>query len=837
MWMLKGNKARAASIMSFLPTTSLVSFLKSRKISLSAAPFYASLLVILALAVFIGIFWAFNEYQAYRESIENIRNTYEQQYKDRVKEELENVIDFIEFNRNQTIETVEDEIRDRVQSAYTIASHLYSMYRNEKPVEEIRSMVVEVLRPVRWYGERGYYFAGRTGNGLIDLFADEPYFEGKTRLLPASSQENAVLDLIDIVREKGAGTYRYNLSKPAYPDRIFSKICFVKYFEPFDWFLGAGIYNNDMEDMNQTEALARVDQVRFAQGGELFVFRFDGTIISHSNKQLIGRSIRTITDTEDTQIGEKLYQAFKEGLSDTQDSYLISQEASGSVPSTTQQKLSYIKSYDDWGWVVGASMYMNEMENLIAGATQTYRRISFRNVSTFIFLFAVAVSLLLFIAYFYTIKIKQGFSFFTDFFRRAASTKVKIAEKDLAFSEFEDLAVLANEMIEDRIEKESLLHRDELRLDTLLQLGTMEDFSLKDKYEFTLQRIVEITRSEQGYLALINKPQRHVTIISHRTADGQKISYSNKRRLSSSIEKGGLPGQAVVSRKALICNNCSKNDIGEYYPYQTRVTRHLDVPIFNSGLIVLVAGVCNNQSDYDPSDARQMSMVLEGMWLHILKTRSEKKMDRLQRRIIAVREAERSSIGRILHDDLGSHLSGVELLTQALKRTLEKENPERAKQLESIRELIVDATEKTRRLARGLYPVHIIENGLEAAIEELAGEIETLFGVSCELSFNGEVEYVDNNVVTHIYYIIREAAVNAAKHGKPANIGITMHSKTDSLRVTIIDNGSGFDTLSTPRGMGLHTMKYRARAIGAVLTINSTTHSGTVISFSRELAN
>ncbi len=57
-----------------------------------------------------------------------------------------------------------------------------------------------------------------------------------------------------------------------------------------------------------------------------------------------------------------------------------------------------------------------------------------------------------------------------------------------------------------------------------------------------------------------------------------------------------------------------------------------------------------------------MTMVLEGMWLHILKTRSEKKMSRLERQIIAVREAERSNIGRILHDDLGSHLSGVELL-------------------------------------------------------------------------------------------------------------------------------------------------------------------------------
>ncbi len=48
------------------------------KITLSAAPFYASLVVVTSLAAFIGIFWAINEYQAYQESIENIRNTYQE---------------------------------------------------------------------------------------------------------------------------------------------------------------------------------------------------------------------------------------------------------------------------------------------------------------------------------------------------------------------------------------------------------------------------------------------------------------------------------------------------------------------------------------------------------------------------------------------------------------------------------------------------------------------------------------------------------------------------------------------------------------------------------------
>ena len=75
---------------------------KSQRISLSAAPFYASLLVILALAIFIGIFWAINEYQAHQESIENIRKNFEDQYKVRVREELDNVTDFIDFTRNQT---------------------------------------------------------------------------------------------------------------------------------------------------------------------------------------------------------------------------------------------------------------------------------------------------------------------------------------------------------------------------------------------------------------------------------------------------------------------------------------------------------------------------------------------------------------------------------------------------------------------------------------------------------------------------------------------------------------------------------------------------------------
>ena len=91
---------------------------------------------------------------------------------------------------------------------------------------------------------------------------------------------------------------------------------------------------------------------------------------------------------------------------------------------------------------------------------------------------------------------------------------MKINNEDLAFREFEDLSHLANRMVEERIKNELLLHRDELRLDTLLRLGMMEKYSLQEKYDFILQRIVQITRSEEGYLALVNSTQTHITLCS-----------------------------------------------------------------------------------------------------------------------------------------------------------------------------------------------------------------------------------------------------------------------------------------------------------------------------------
>jgi signal transduction histidine kinase len=802
-----------------------------KKITLSAAPFYASLVVITSLAFFIGIFWSFNEYQAYQQSVENIKTSYRLRYQARLQEEVEKVAERIDYRRQQYALRVEQDIRQRLQAAYTIASHNYRLYKEEKSLDEIRSMVVELLRPIRWNNGRGYHFAGRIKDGIIDLFGDEPFFEGKPAAeLNRATGHDVVGDIVAIVQKKEAGLYRYTLKKPGFVGQNFAKIAFVKYFPPLDWYIGAGTYSDELEDTVQQEVIGRIQNISFGKDGEVFLFRADGTILSNQDERLIGRSINDLVDVDGFAYG----QAFLQETAPPAGQGYVQYRFKGHGDNIPHHKLAYVRAYKEWGWRLGAAMFMDAMEESIVAETEAYKHISFKNVFTFIALFGVAVCFLLLSTLFYSYKIKKGITLLTDFFRKAADSKVKIADKDLAFREFEDLAHLANRMVDERLKNEVLLHRNELRLDTLLHLGTMEKYSLQEKYDFLLRRIVQITRSEEGYLALVNNSQSHISICSFIVFNDEDIeSRAGQLSLPRSLENGGLPGNAVRRKKAVIANSLSPKT-EHIYPYQNQINRHLDVPVFSDGKIVLIGGVCNNSESYDNTDIRQMTMLLEGMWLHVLHQVSEEERARLERQIIAVSEEERSNIGRDLHDDLGSHLTGIELLAKVLEQQLKTTNPERLEQVKIIRDLIRDAIDKTRRLSQGLYPVHLAEYGLQSAIEELVIEVEKLFKVQFDFFWEGEEEHLGKNSTTHLHYIIREAVFNGARHGKPSRIAVHMTVQQEGFSVTITDNGSGFEGKPAATGLGFHTMKYRARAIGAELAISSAASGGTIIEVTGE---
>jgi two-component system sensor kinase FixL len=215
---------------------------------------------------------------------------------------------------------------------------------------------------------------------------------------------------------------------------------------------------------------------------------------------------------------------------------------------------------------------------------------------------------------------------------------------------------------------------------------------------------------------------------------------------------------------------------------------------------------------------------------------------RLEREILEISNREQSRIGHDLHDGVCQQLAGLAYMTSTLAEDLEEKSVPESSQANRISQILNEVIEQTRGVARGLFPVRLEENGLAAALEELAANSSDLFKINCRFVAEGASPSVENPMAQHLYYIVLEAVANASKHGQANNVVITLKPASDRYLLTVEDDGTGFDPAAVRQtGMGLAIMHYRARVIGANLSLQTRRGSGTTVSclfqpVSRELS-
>lgn len=202
---------------------------------------------------------------------------------------------------------------------------------------------------------------------------------------------------------------------------------------------------------------------------------------------------------------------------------------------------------------------------------------------------------------------------------------------------------------------------------------------------------------------------------------------------------------------------------------------------------------------------------------------------RLEREILEISNREQRRIGHDLHDGVCQQLAGIAYMTASLAESLEEKGVVESFQAERISALINTVINQTRGVARGLFPVRLEENGLASALEELAANASELFKITCRFVSEQPPGAVDNGVALHLYYIVLEAVANAAKHGKAGNIVISLEPAGDRFVLNVQDDGIGFRLPGSHTGMGIRIMHYRARVIGASLSLQSQPGCGTHI--------
>lgn len=208
--------------------------------------------------------------------------------------------------------------------------------------------------------------------------------------------------------------------------------------------------------------------------------------------------------------------------------------------------------------------------------------------------------------------------------------------------------------------------------------------------------------------------------------------------------------------------------------------------------------------------------------------RAMQRAQALEHEIVRVSEREQMRIGQDLHDGLCQQLAAIDCAAACLKADLETEARPEARAADTIQQMLRDAVLEARSLARGISPVHADADDLPAVLEELAEKTNQTEAVTATFTQIGEVQRMDPQTALHLYRIAQEAVRNALKHAQASRIEIELQEGA-SLKVSVTDNGRGFTRTSTSKGMGVGTMRYRARLIGAALDIAQRDGGGTIV--------
>ncbi len=209
---------------------------------------------------------------------------------------------------------------------------------------------------------------------------------------------------------------------------------------------------------------------------------------------------------------------------------------------------------------------------------------------------------------------------------------------------------------------------------------------------------------------------------------------------------------------------------------------------------------------------------------------------RLEREVLQISETERRRIGQDLHDGLSQHLAGTAHISQAIGSKLRAlKMKEAASEVDEITQLVTEAITYSRAIAKGLCPVEMEEEGLVAAIRELATKTENIFKISCRVEHDASMAIRDHAVATHFYRIVQESIHNAVKHGAARNILVSLKRESNCLILKVRDDGRGFPkTRRRKTGMGLRIMSYRASVIGASIEIQKNANPGALLICSLE---
>jgi PAS domain S-box-containing protein len=372
------------------------------------------------------------------------------------------------------------------------------------------------------------------------------------------------------------------------------------------------------------------------------------------------------------------------------------------------------------------------------------------------------------------------------------------------------------------------------------------------------QTVLEMTASGEpldavlGKLALMIEEQAPTTIASILLldGDGKHLHHAAAPHLPEVYTReidgfmigprAGSCGTAAYLRRAVFVADIDKDPLWHDYKHLALpqgLRACWSTPIFSSEGRVLGTFALYYREPRSP-EATDLEIIARATHLAgiaIQRRELDDQLRALSAHIEAVREEERTTMAREIHDDLGQSLTALKMDVAWIGRRLQNGGDQESRaitdKLTGVSELTDQVIDRVRRISAQLRPGVLDDLGLVAALEWQGQQFQQRTDTVCVVRSNVGERRLERALSTEIFRICQEALTNVARHAQASKVEVMLEHRDQLLRLEVRDDGKGIsaEAVSNTASLGLLGMRERARRLSGNVRISGAPGAGTLV--------
>lgn len=358
------------------------------------------------------------------------------------------------------------------------------------------------------------------------------------------------------------------------------------------------------------------------------------------------------------------------------------------------------------------------------------------------------------------------------------------------------LSDLHNASIQQKL-SEDALKLDEARLEALMRLSQLREASEQDIALFAMEECIRLTGSEIGWMGALDYEKGLVNLYNYSITTMEECGVAGIPH-SYVLEGGGLWAEPIRKREPVIINdysapNESKKGLPEGH---LQLNNILGIPVFDNDLVVALAEVGNKNGDYNRSDVRQLTLLMDGVWRIILRKRAEKAQQDSKKQAEMYLDLMSHDINNINQVVLGF----LEVALQEFDKGDLQRKENRfliEKPIETLQSssLLIKNVKKLQSVRKGGIKPQLFD--LNTVLQKIISEYSVIPGRKVEIEFLPENGFfiLANELITDVFSNIVGNAIKHTPADKPLKIEIRILKVTEqgtNYNVVLVeDNGPG----------------------------------------------